>query len=217
MLLSTSALALLLLWRRWSHSWGLRLFGLPLLAQELNLFSENAFYYSYYTQVVDAPSLADAVVALRRDDRTEYPVRIDALSRFNLCPELVLGAVYRLLPLALQESCSRFAFYVGVMLAANALGCGVLASTASAAAGGEPACAAASAGLWCALLVVPISRAIGVHVAALRENFALPVLHLQTAALAAALRGGGAPSVLAYGVLTWVALLSWQFSGLACG
>lgn len=216
-----TGLTLLLLWRRWSHAWGLRLFGLPTLQQELNLFSENAFYYSFYRQILEARTLNDAIKALQKDDRTEHPEVIDALERFNVMPELLLGAAYKLLPPLVQKQMGRFAFYAGTVLVSNSVGSGVLCSLAWSASGGDLACAAAQFGLFVAMLLVPISRVIGVHVIALRENFALPILHVQTALLVSLLRKEadrpGSSLLFLHLTVLWLLsamlLLLWQFSG----
>ena len=44
--------------------------------------SEEAFYYSYYVDLVTLH--APWVDVLTRDNRTEYPDSINALSRFNI-------------------------------------------------------------------------------------------------------------------------------------
>lgn len=44
---------------------------------------------------VDAPDLAAGLQGMTHDTRVEYPDTINALSRFNIVPELAVGALYR--------------------------------------------------------------------------------------------------------------------------
>lgn len=61
----------------------------------VRLHSEQAFYYSFYTDVINAPSLSEALNLLTKDERSEHPDVINALARFNIIPELILGIVKR--------------------------------------------------------------------------------------------------------------------------
>ena len=58
------------------------------LEQEMTLTTESAFYYSYYREVTDAPSLWTAWEELRADRRTEAPDTINVLQRFNVLQEV---------------------------------------------------------------------------------------------------------------------------------
>jgi hypothetical protein len=89
--------------------------------QHIYFHSENAFYYSYFHHVVRANSTWDAVRTLVADGRTEFPDVINALERFNVYQEAVLGFVYRFGGAQLG---TPMQFYLGAVFAlqARALG-----------------------------------------------------------------------------------------------
>ncbi|PAA87229.1 hypothetical protein BOX15_Mlig014925g1 [Macrostomum lignano] len=68
---------------------------LATIEREMFLTSELGFYYSFFKQVVEAPTLFDGVRLLLSDTLSEHPDTINALRRFNLYPELCIGAMYR--------------------------------------------------------------------------------------------------------------------------
>eukprot|EP00927_Polykrikos_kofoidii_P055861 TRINITY_DN50048_c0_g1_i1.p1 TRINITY_DN50048_c0_g1~~TRINITY_DN50048_c0_g1_i1.p1 ORF type:complete len:971 (+),score=122.93 TRINITY_DN50048_c0_g1_i1:98-2914(+) len=104
------------------------------------------------------------------------------------------------------------------MLGLNGLGAGILAWLSWRTGGNELPCGLAAIGLWIGMLVVPVSRTLGVHVAALRENFALPLLHAQTALLATLMSGEDSATeartgTIAFAAATTLLLFCWQFAG----
>jgi hypothetical protein len=58
------------------------------LERRLNLYSEQAFYFSFYEDLVVAPSFTEGVLALLNETQSEYPDSINALERFNIYPEV---------------------------------------------------------------------------------------------------------------------------------
>lgn len=104
--------------------------------QPLTLFSENAHYYSFYLDVVRAPSSIQAVEALVHDRRSEHPDVINALERFNVYPELALGLLYRGLRAIMGHTLedwfrTPFNFYAGCIFCFQALGVACLCVLAS--------------------------------------------------------------------------------------
>ena len=66
---------------------------LPAEEKSYNLFSEQAFYYSYYVDLVDADSFVGQLEWMTHDDRAEAGNVINALNRLNIYPE-VCGCVW---------------------------------------------------------------------------------------------------------------------------
>ncbi len=85
--------------------------------QHIYFHSENAFYYSYFHHVVRANSTRDAIMSLVADSRTEFPDVINALERFNVYQEAILGFVYRFGGARLG---SPMQFYLGSIFALQA-------------------------------------------------------------------------------------------------
>ncbi len=56
--------------------------------RRLQLYSEQAFYYSFYEDLVHAESMVDGVRELFNESRSEYPSHINAIERFNIYPEV---------------------------------------------------------------------------------------------------------------------------------
>ncbi|CAH8825222.1 unnamed protein product [Trichobilharzia szidati] len=84
------------------------------MERELTFRTEMGFYYSYFKQMILAPTYMDAFNSLLTDSRTEYPPclnltgntdndqdvncsKLNAIERFNLFPELLLAGAYRYL------------------------------------------------------------------------------------------------------------------------
>lgn len=66
--------------------------------QKMSMFSETAFYFSFYEDVVNSSEkIYNIIQKMIFDDRTEYPDVINSLSRFNIYQELMLGVMYRAL------------------------------------------------------------------------------------------------------------------------
>ncbi|CAH8442802.1 unnamed protein product [Heterobilharzia americana] len=84
------------------------------MEREMTFRTEMGFYYSYFKQIVLAPTFVDGFNSLLNDTRTEYPAclnltgntdiqqdsscpSLNAIERFNLYPELLLAGAYRFL------------------------------------------------------------------------------------------------------------------------
>ena len=69
---------------------------LSTIEREMSFRTEAGFYYSYFKTMVEAPSFLEGWRSLVNDTGTEYPSHINTLQRFNVYPEVVLGAAFRI-------------------------------------------------------------------------------------------------------------------------
>ena len=86
--------------------------------------TENGFYYSYYEQMVRAESISEGLNLALWDERSEAPNTINAVERFNIYQELVVGALYRVWQPVLEGvlGTDPFRFYINVVFLVNGLG-----------------------------------------------------------------------------------------------
>ncbi|KAL8615466.1 hypothetical protein ACOMHN_053802 [Nucella lapillus] len=179
--------------------------------REISFRTESGLYYSYYKQVVQAPSLSQGVQELMSDRLTEYPDTINILERMNVYQEVVLAAVYNFIPQSLKDEAilfyikSVFALH-GVLVASLFLLTWLLANTWLAGA------LAAAFYMFNRLDTTRVEYTIP-----LRECFALPFLWLQAVALTVYFRPSTQGwkqwvSVGVVGVSTFLFCLFWQFN-----
>jgi hypothetical protein len=64
--------------------------------REMSFRTEMGLYYSYYKTIVTAPTLREGLHQITSDNTTEFPTTLNALQRFNILPEVVIGASFRL-------------------------------------------------------------------------------------------------------------------------
>ncbi|CAK0897669.1 unnamed protein product [Prorocentrum cordatum] len=69
----------------------------------LGFQSENAFYYSFYSHLVRADSWWDGLCDLYADRLSEAPAEVNALRRFNIYQEALLGMAWRGAAAAVQS------------------------------------------------------------------------------------------------------------------
>ncbi|XP_049883578.1 LOW QUALITY PROTEIN: probable C-mannosyltransferase DPY19L1 [Pectinophora gossypiella] len=67
------------------------------LEREMSLRTEMGFYYSYYKTVVQERPFIAGISKLMYDRLVEYPKDVNAFNRFNIHPEVIIGALYRYL------------------------------------------------------------------------------------------------------------------------
>uniref|UniRef100_A0A5S6QK61 C-mannosyltransferase DPY19L1 n=1 Tax=Trichuris muris TaxID=70415 RepID=A0A5S6QK61_TRIMR len=91
------------------------------LEKELSLSPESALYYSYYKQLLDAPTYFDGVVALTMDNFTEHPRTKNLLKHLNIHFEAVCASVYRLLRWYIPVDSVSFYIFVGHLCASCSL------------------------------------------------------------------------------------------------
>ncbi|KAE8608977.1 hypothetical protein XENTR_v10011679 [Xenopus tropicalis] len=66
--------------------------------REISFRTECGLYYSYYKQMLLAPSIKQGIIDLIYDNKTESMRTINILQRMNVYQEVVLATIYRYLP-----------------------------------------------------------------------------------------------------------------------
>ncbi|CAH1800272.1 unnamed protein product [Owenia fusiformis] len=64
--------------------------------REISFRTEQGLYYSYYKQMIKAPSIQQGLYELTHDNITEHLRTINILHRFNIYQEILLSIIYRL-------------------------------------------------------------------------------------------------------------------------
>ncbi|KAK7108661.1 protein C-mannosyl-transferase DPY19L3-like [Littorina saxatilis] len=179
--------------------------------REISFRTEAGLYYSYYKQVVHAPSLSQGIHDLMNDQLTEYPDTINILERMNVYQEVILAALYKILPAQLLGI--PMFFYIksvfalhGVLVASLFVMTWLLSHSWM---------AGALAALFYSFNRLDTTRVS--YTIPLRESFALPFVWIQLAALTYYFRPSAHGwrknlSVAVIGLATFVFCLFWQFN-----
>ncbi|KAJ0169881.1 hypothetical protein K1T71_014487 [Dendrolimus kikuchii] len=77
------------------------------LEREMSFRTEMGFYYSYYKTVVEEKPFIAGISKLMYDRLVEYPKDVNAFNRFNIHPELMIGAMYHYLEPILNTTAHR--------------------------------------------------------------------------------------------------------------
>ncbi|KAJ8703767.1 hypothetical protein PYW07_013061 [Mythimna separata] len=205
------------------------------LEREMSLRTEMGFYYSYFKTVVEERPFVAGISKLMYDKLVEHPKDVNAFNRFNIHPEVMIAAVYRYFEPYLNTTAHRKCHMVD-------RGEG-LAPVESCVGLGQPIFFYLEAVWWLAGLTV---AALFLHAAALsqsilggllavaqyfanhcectrvqwapneRENFAAPLLLLQTWLVSMQLRDRKRRTTfqlqVSIFILNCLCLLFWQFS-----
>nr|CEL66154.1 TPA: hypothetical protein BN1204_019750 [Neospora caninum Liverpool] len=160
-------------------------FEWPYEKQQISAYSEGSFYYSFFNDVIAAPTWRAGLDAVLRDERSEHPDVVNALRRFNVYQELLAGLLYRALHALLGDAWlteyiarTPFNFYTACVFLLQALGVAVLVGLA-AVTGGSAFCACACFGFFFANYYHRL--VVRVQATPLRENWALPFLWINIA------------------------------------
>ena len=70
--------------------------------REISFRTEAGLFFSYYKTIVTAPSINEGLRRLMYDNVTEAQRTINIIQRFNIYQEVVLGVMYKSMPLAWQ-------------------------------------------------------------------------------------------------------------------
>lgn len=179
--------------------------------REISFRTECGLYYSYYKQLLQAPSISEGLSELIHDNLTESKRTINLLQRMNIYQEVFLGVLYRLLPI--QSYLEPVYFYIYTVFSLQAVYVIALYLTAWLLSGSW--LAGALTGVWYILNRVDTTRVE--FTISLRENWSLPFLALQVTTITCFLR----PQLtsLQQKVMVWLMYvttfcfcLTWQFN-----
>ncbi|XP_072321631.1 protein C-mannosyl-transferase DPY19L3 [Eucyclogobius newberryi] len=179
--------------------------------REISFRTECGLYYSYYKQMLRAPSISEGLSELIHDNSTESKRTINLLQRMNIYQEVVLAVLYRLLPV--QSYLEPVYFYIYTVFSLQAVYVMALYLTAWLLSGSWMA--GALTGVWYILNRIDTTRVE--FTISLRENWSLPFFALQVATITCYLRPQ--LSALQQKVMVWLMYvttlcfcLTWQFN-----
>ncbi|XP_049905940.1 probable C-mannosyltransferase DPY19L3 isoform X1 [Epinephelus moara] len=179
--------------------------------REISFRTECGLYYSYYKQMLQAPTVHEGLSELIHDNLTESKRTINLLQRMNIYQEVFLSVLYRLLPI--QSYLEPVYFYIYTVFSLQAVYVIALYLIAWLLSGSW--LAGMLTGVWYILNRVDTTRVE--FTISLRENWSLPFLALQVAAITCYLR----PQLtsLQQKVMVWLMYvttfcfcLTWQFN-----
>ncbi|XP_063737776.1 probable C-mannosyltransferase DPY19L3 isoform X1 [Eleginops maclovinus] len=179
--------------------------------REISFRTECGLYYSYYKQMLQAPSIQEGLSDLIHDNLTESKRTINLLQRMNIYQEVFLSVLYRLLPI--QSYLEPVYFYIYTVFSLQAVYVIALYLTAWLLSGSW--LAGTLTGVWYILNRVDTTRVE--FTISLRENWSMPFLALQVTAITCYLR----PQLtdLQQKVMVWLMYvttfcfcLTWQFN-----
>ncbi|XP_059207667.1 probable C-mannosyltransferase DPY19L3 isoform X2 [Centropristis striata] len=179
--------------------------------REISFRTECGLYYSYYKQMLQAPSIQEGLSDLIHDNLTESKRTINLLQRMNIYQEVFLSVLYRLLPI--QAYLEPVYFYIYTVFSLQAVYVIALYLTAWLLSGSW--LAGTLTGIWYILNRVDTTRVE--FTISLRENWSLPFLALQVTAITCYLRPQ--LTALQQKVMVWLMYvttfcfcLTWQFN-----
>nr|XP_045747162.1 probable C-mannosyltransferase DPY19L3 isoform X3 [Mirounga angustirostris] len=162
--------------------------------REISFRTECGLYYSYYKQMLQAPTLMQGFHGLIYDNKTESMRTINLLQRMNIYQEVFLSILYRVLPI---QAIYVTALYITSWLLSGTWLSGLLAA------------------FWYVTNRIDTTRVE--FTIPLRENWALPFFAIQIAAITYFLRPNLQPfserlTLLAIFISTFLFSLTWQFN-----
>uniref|UniRef100_W5KFV5 Dpy-19 like C-mannosyltransferase 3 n=1 Tax=Astyanax mexicanus TaxID=7994 RepID=W5KFV5_ASTMX len=179
--------------------------------REISFRTECGLYYSYYKQMLRAPSIQEGLYELVNDNTTESKRTINILQRMNIYQEVLLSILYRILPI--QNYLEPVYFYIYTVFALQVVY--VLGLFFTSWMLSDSWLAGALTGVWYILNRIDTTRVE--FTISLRENWSLPFFALQVAAITCYLRPHLRPAHQR--VVLWLVFvctlcfcLTWQFN-----
>lgn len=179
--------------------------------REISFRTECGLYYSYYKQMLQAPTLMQGFHGLIYDNKTESMRTINLLQRMNIYQEVFLSILYRVLPI--QKYLEPVYFYIYTLFGLQAIYVTALYITSWLLSGTW--LSGLLAAFWYVTNRIDTTRVE--FTIPLRENWALPFFAIQIAAITYFLRPNLQPlserlTLLAIFISTFLFSLTWQFN-----
>ncbi|XP_066569773.1 protein C-mannosyl-transferase DPY19L3 isoform X2 [Amia ocellicauda] len=179
--------------------------------REISFRTECGLYYSYYKQLLRAPSIQQGFFELVNENTTESKRTINLLQRMNIYQEVFLGVLYRILPI--QEYLEPVYFYIYSVFGLQTVYVIALYATSWLLSGTW--LAGVLAAVWYILNRIDTTRVE--FTIPLRENWSLPFFALQVAAITYYLKPQLKPlqqklALLLIFMSTLAFSLTWQFN-----
>ncbi|XP_022380800.1 probable C-mannosyltransferase DPY19L3 isoform X3 [Enhydra lutris kenyoni] len=179
--------------------------------REISFRTECGLYYSYYKQMLQAPTLMQGFHGLIYDNKTESMRTINLLQRMNIYQEVFLSILYRVLPI--QKYLEPVYFYIYTLFGLQAIYVTALYTTSWLLSGTW--LSGLLAAFWYVTNRIDTTRVE--FTIPLRENWALPFFAIQIAAITYFLRPNLQPlserlTLLAIFISTFLFSLTWQFN-----
>ncbi|XP_044520114.1 probable C-mannosyltransferase DPY19L3 [Gracilinanus agilis] len=179
--------------------------------REISFRTECGLYYSYYKQMLQAPTIMKGFHGLIYDNKTESMRTINILERMNIYQEVFLSILYRVLPI--QTYLEPVYFYIYTLFGLQAMYVTALYVTSWLLSGTW--LSGLLAAFWYVINRIDTTRVE--FTIPLRENWALPFFAVQIAAITYLLRPHLQPlcerlTLLAVFISTFLFSLTWQFN-----
>ncbi|XP_072926238.1 protein C-mannosyl-transferase DPY19L3 [Hemitrygon akajei] len=179
--------------------------------QEISFRTECGLYYSYYKQMIQAPTINQGIKELLYDNKTESRRTINLLKQMNIYQEVVLSILYRIL--SLQNYLAPVFFYIYTVFGLQALYVISLYVTSWLLSGTW--ISGALGAIWYILNRIDTTRVE--FTIPLRENWSLPFFALQIMAITYYLRPQIRPlqqrlSLTLIMASTFLFCITWQFN-----
>ncbi|XP_069757847.1 protein C-mannosyl-transferase DPY19L3 isoform X2 [Narcine bancroftii] len=179
--------------------------------QEISFRTECGLYYSYYKQMLQAPTINQGLKELLYDNKTESRRTINLLKRMNIYQEVILSILYR--TLSLQNYVAPVFFYLYTVFGLQALYVISLYTTSWLLSGNWMS--GALGAVWYILNRIDTTRVE--FTIPLRENWSLPFFAMQLMAITYYLRPQLKPlqQMLSFCLImasTFLFCITWQFN-----
>ncbi|KAM4614539.1 protein C-mannosyl-transferase DPY19L3 isoform 2-T3 [Discoglossus pictus] len=179
--------------------------------REISFRTECGLYYSYYKQMLHAPSVKQGITDLIYDNKTESMRTINILERMNVYQEVFLALLYRILPF--WKNIEPVYFYIYSLFGLQAVY--VISLYISSWLLSGTWLSGLLAAMWYIVNRIDTTRVE--FTIPLRENWALPFFALQIAGITYLLRTdltavGKRLTLLVVFISTFIFSLTWQFN-----